>query len=498
MTGAAPRTLDRLLDPWFPGAGQQPIKGVTLDSREVEPGFLFMALAGSRAHGLDFLEQALAGGAAAVIYEPAETVDVAAAAAACRQRQVALVSLPGLGGLASAIAGRFYDDPSTRLRLIGVTGTDGKTSVSQFIAQCLDVDGRCGVIGTLGSGFPGGLTATTHTTPDPVTVQRLLAEFAEGAAASAVMEVSSHALDQGRVDGLHFNTAVLTNLGRDHLDYHGTVSAYEAAKRRLFEHPGLEAAVLNLDDDMGRRLREGLRGLRLIGYSLEAANDAAVSATEIKAEATGLTLQACVDGACDRVHVPLIGRFNAYNVLATLGALVASGLEKSRALARLSRIRPVPGRMEPFGGGEGRPTVIVDYAHTPGALEAALTALRAHVEGRIWCVFGCGGDRDPGKRPLMGQVARAGAEYLVLTNDNPRSEDAETILAQIRAGTGGGDDVRVIPDRAEAIRAACREAGPGDAVLVAGKGHEDYQIIGADRLAFSDRETVSRIVEELA
>ena len=469
---------------------------VTLDSRRAGPGSAFLALAGSRRHGMAHGADAVARGVAAVVFDPAGPLPDAPLEAEARRRGVVLLPLGELEARAGELVSRFFGDPSQALAVVGVTGTDGKTSVTQFIAQCLGDDAKPGgIVGTLGWGFPGRLEDTGLTTPDLVSVHRLLALLRERGAGSVAMEVSSHALHQGRVRGLRFRSAVLTNLTRDHLDYHGTPEAYAEAKARLFASPGLGAAVLNLDDAFGRRLAAELpAAIERYGYSVSgAAADARLRCVHLRARPGGLDLRLSgPDGEVD-LTVPLLGRFNAANVLACLGALLSLGVPWPDAVRRAGAIRPVPGRMEPFGGA-GAPTVVVDYAHTPAALAAAIAGLRDHFSGRLWCVFGCGGDRDRGKRPEMGAVASA-ADRVVITSDNPRGEPPADIIREIAAGLPAGHAAERQPDRAAAIRRAVAEAQPGDVVLVAGKGHEDYQQVGERRLPFRDRDIVRRALE---
>jgi UDP-N-acetylmuramoyl-L-alanyl-D-glutamate--2,6-diaminopimelate ligase len=471
---------------------------LTLDSREVERGTLFAAVAGTRRHGLEFVDAVLRRGAAAIVWEPDPRLDPAAAERACAAAGVPLLMVPELGMQLSRIAGRFFGEPSRQLALIGVTGTDGKTSVSQFIAQALSGDRPCGVIGTLGYGLLDGLLPPTHTTPDAITVQRLLKDMRDRGARYAAMEVSSHALAQGRVAGLHYRVAALTNLSRDHLDYHGTEEAYAAAKAKLFAMPGLEYAVLNHDDRFGRRLKRMLpRSVTVFDYSLDPhQREAALCCRRLRHLPDGLALQVETPVGAAELSVPLLGRFNAANALAALATLLALGLPLPDAAVRLQGLQPVTGRMQRFGGG-GLPTVIVDYAHTPAGLAAALDAVRQHTAGRVWCVFGCGGDRDRGKRPQMADVADRKADEIVITDDNPRSEDPRRIVGDILAGIEGHEPF-IVRDRAAAIRLAIEQAGPVDAVLIAGKGHEDYQIVGSRRLPFDDGAVVRAALQERA
>jgi UDP-N-acetylmuramoyl-L-alanyl-D-glutamate--2,6-diaminopimelate ligase len=393
------------------------------------------------------------------------------------------VPVEGLAARAGTIAAAFYADPSAVVGVIGVTGTNGKTTTTQLIAQALAHTGTlCGVIGTLGSGFPGRLSETTHTTPDAVTLQRLLAELRGDGAQAVAMEVSSHALAQGRIDTLHVDTAVFTNLTHDHLDFHGSLEAYGAAKARLFAHPGLRHAVLNLDDPFGRRIHDMLpASVERVGFTL-GSGAADIRATEVEFRSDGIRARILARGETGELRLPLIGRFNLENALAVIGALLVRGLSLELVLAALRDVLPVPGRMERVGD---TPLVIVDYAHTPDALEQSLRAIRSHCRGRLWCVFGCGGDRDRSKRPLMGRLAREHADEVVVTSDNPRSEDPLAIIAGICAGIPDAGVIREA-DRRAAIFRAIREAGPVDCVLIAGKGHENYQEAGGVRAPFSD------------
>ena len=473
------------------------VSGLALDSRAVSAGDLFLAVAGGQAHGLEYATQAVAAGAVAVAWEP--TPDLDEAAPALRELPVPAVAVEGLGARVSEIAGRFYGHPSADLFMVGVTGTDGKTSCSHFIAQALGGGEPCGLVGTLGYGLYGRLRQGTHTTPDPVRLQAELAEIRDQGAAAAVMEVSSHALDQHRAAAVRFDVAVLTNLGRDHLDYHGTLAAYAEAKGRLFRHAGLKAAVLNLDDAFGRELLAALPdGVEGLGYSLTPGGARAAGRwleAEVTSDGEGLHLAIASDQGQGELRVRLLGRFNASNLLAALGVLLVRGLEFDEALARLRQVRTVPGRMEVFGGGR-QPLVVVDYAHTPQALEQVLQALREHCRGQLWCIFGAGGDRDPGKRPLMGAVAERLADHVMITDDNPRHEDATRIVMDILDGMQAPDAAYIERDRGQAIARVLAFTGPGDVVLVAGKGHEEFQLVGDERIPFSDRRHVQILLGE--
>ena len=465
------------------------IRGISLNSKDVQTGDLFFALPGNRTHGLEYLQQAINLGAAAVLWEPNMEID--SSTLSC---PIPHIPVKGLAHRVGPIAARFFHHPSRHMSVIGVTGTDGKTSVSQFIAQGLH-SGRhsCGVIGTLGYGLYENLGLGPHTTPDAVRLQVELKSIREQGAKWAVMEVSSHGLVQGRVLGTDFDVAVLTNLSRDHFDYHGSIEAYANAKSRLFEMPGLRHAVLNLDDEFGKRLADTLHDkIEILGYTLDAKtprSEATVRATHLSFNAGGLTLGVETPWGGGELSTRLLGRFNAANVLAALSVLLLLGIPLDTAMRRLSNLHAVAGRMEAFGGGD-QPMVIVDYAHTPAALEQVLVALKGHCKGRLWCVFGCGGERDAGKRPHMARVAECLADEIIVTDDNPRNEPPQAIVRDILSGFREPRSVRVIHARDVAIAIAIDEAQPEDIVLVAGKGHEQHQTIGDRRIPFSDRKQV--------
>ncbi|WP_028080041.1 UDP-N-acetylmuramoyl-L-alanyl-D-glutamate--2,6-diaminopimelate ligase [Solimonas soli] len=495
MSGA-PRSLKTLLAGYGVPAPDFDVTGVEIDSRRIGAGDLFLACKGTGGtHGLAHLEQALRRGAAAVAWEPASGFgepDIG----------IPQIAVPDLARRAGEIAARFHGRPSEHLYCVGVTGTDGKTSTAYLIAQALDaLRHPCAYIGTIGIGRVGQLDKNTHTTPDPVTLQQWLARLRGEGVRACAMEVSSHALDQGRVAGVHFRTAVLTNITRDHLDYHGTVERYAAAKRRLFEREELASAVLNRDDAHGAAWADALEPrLQVIRYGIEGAapRGAYLIARDLQLSVAGLAFT--IDSHLGRASLKsgLLGRFNVHNLLAALGALLAHELPLADAVAALAQAHTVPGRIEGFRGPRARPLVVVDYAHTPEALRQVLAAARAHTPGRLHVVFGCGGDRDRGKRPLMGAAATELADRVIVTDDNPRSESPQAIVAEILAGIGltakPVEAPRVIHDRAAAIRAAVAEAAADDVVVVAGKGHEDYQIYGSEVRAFSDRAFVADLV----
>ncbi|WP_420823633.1 UDP-N-acetylmuramoyl-L-alanyl-D-glutamate--2,6-diaminopimelate ligase [Sulfuricaulis limicola] len=471
-----------------PGVANRGVRGLQTDSRRVQPGDLFLALPGMLADGRDYIGDAVASGAGAIAYETDDGYLL-------RGAPVPAFGVSGLRHKIGVIADRFYGAPSRRLVVVGVTGTNGKTTCTQLLAQALDQPPkRCAVIGTLGSGFPGALNASIHTTPDAVTVQRLLGDYRDLGAAHVAMEVSSHALEQGRVNGVRFHVAVFTNLTRDHLDYHGDMTAYGQAKAKLFAHEGLKYAVINHDDDFGRRLLAGVGApVACLSYGIEGGD---VRAREVRPSSEGLWLRIQTPHGETELRSPLIGHFNVYNLLAVLATLLALGVELRDAAARLTRAQAPAGRAERFGGARGLPLVVVDYAHTPDALEKILTALREHTRGKLWCVFGCGGDRDRGKRPVMGEIAERLADTVLLTDDNPRHESGDAIIADIVGGMRAAP--RIIRDRRNAIATAIGGATEGDIVLIAGKGHEDYQQVGDERRPYSDRDTVRTLLGEAA
>lgn len=464
------------------------VTGLCLDSRRVVPGDLFLAVQGSRDHGADHVAEALGRGAVAV-------VQGAVRAESMLDGDVPVIYLPGLEHRLGELADRFHGRPSRHLHLTGVTGTNGKTSVCHFVAEALSAGGTpCGTMGTLGRGVHGRLEPTANTTPDVLTVHRTFAEWRNQGLTAGIMEVSSHGLVQGRVDAVAFDVAVFTNLGRDHLDYHGDLGAYAAAKRRLFQMPGLGTAVINVDDAEGRRLAALLAPrLDILTYSLEGRPDAGLRVTRGDFDAAGMTLHIETPAGAATLSSGLAGRFQGANLLAAMGVLLATGLTAEDAARRLAGVHALPGRFERFGDPSG-PVVIVDYAHTPDALEQVLGAARALGRGRLTCVFGCGGERDPGKRPAMGAIAARLADHVVVSDDNPRHEDPDDIVADILAGMLAGRLVTVERDRERAIAAAVAAAAPGDLVVVAGKGHEDYQEVAGVRHPFSDREVARRLV----
>ncbi len=463
------------------------ITGLALDSRQLSSGFAFIALAGAVQHGMEYVHQVLAKGAVAVIYDPAGKGAVISETLS----GVNMLAVPALAQHLGEIAARFYGHPSQSVDVIGVTGTNGKTSCSQFLAQVLDC---CGVIGTMGWGAWGELQNTLNTTPDVLTIQNMLNTFVVQQKKTVVMEVSSHGLQQGRVNGICFKGALFTNLSRDHLDYHGNMDDYLAAKLKLFACPSLKFVVLNLDDSSaGKLIKQCRHVLSIWGFSRKGVVNAeleTVLAKNIKHSLNGIQFDVCWQNYCRTVKTSLVGSFNLENVLAVLTVLLATGLSLDKAVQRLAVLKAINGRMEHFGGGN-KPTVFVDYAHSPDALEKVLLGLRADCHNKLSVIFGCGGNRDKGKRGQMGAVAEKWADEVILTDDNPRNEQPEMIINDILSGCCT-DKVRVIHDRERAIKTVIDSADKKDCIVIAGKGHEHYQEVTGVRLPFSDQQVVRK------
>jgi UDP-N-acetylmuramoyl-L-alanyl-D-glutamate--2,6-diaminopimelate ligase len=462
---------------------------VTLDSRQVLPGGAFLACRGERHHGLDFATDVARRGAAAIVWEPDGSHQPPRF-----ESDIVLAEVPRLSERASLIANRFFDAPSRRLDVIGVTGTNGKTTCAWLLAQAFSAcQMPAAFMGTLGTAFGGRLEAGEMTTPDAVTVQRELAGFVASGARKAAMEVSSHGLAQSRVADVRFDAAVFTNLTRDHLDFHGDMASYGAAKASLFEREDVRLRVFNVDDDFGARLaaRHAFEGrIACMRRATAVPTGRFVQARDIRFDATGTRFALASSFGEAHVTTSLLGEFNVDNVLAVLAVLLGSGIALPRAVEVLRSLTPPSGRLEVLTRAGG-PLVVVDYAHTPDALEKALQVLRRHCPGRLVAVFGCGGDRDRGKRPQMGAVAARLADAVVITDDNPRTESGDAIAAEILAGcAGSATPIRVQRDRRAAIADAIREARVGDVLLVAGKGHESVQIVGSEHRPFSDQAEV--------
>jgi UDP-N-acetylmuramoyl-L-alanyl-D-glutamate--2,6-diaminopimelate ligase len=451
-----------------------------------------------------YIADALDAGVAAVIYDPRDLEGIAAL------NNARCFALENLSVYAGSICAKWYGNPSSQMMVFGVTGTNGKTSITQWLSQALDrPKSRAAVIGTLGIGYPGHLEKTGYTTPNAARLQTELKALFDSNAKQIAMEVSSHALEQGRVNGVQFTTAVFSNLSQDHLDYHGSMAEYAAVKFRLFQFPGLHNAVINLEDPLGRELAMQLlakTGVQVWGYAVDRNAFAgfekfgkrlyAVYSSGMRFKEYGYQgAFEWQDHGSAEVGVPVVGEFNLSNCLAVWACLLASGMDVLEAGKRIALLKPVSGRMEMVHGNSRStgPLVIVDYAHTPDALEKVLSTLRpiaTQRTGKLWCIFGCGGDRDTSKRPLMGRIAAELADHTILTSDNPRSENPEKISADIQAGMGNGKSVEIILDRAAAILSGVRHAGVNDVVLIAGKGHETSQEINGRKVDFSDQEHV--------
>ena len=469
-------TLDALLD--RSDVDAIPVSGVCMDSRRIETGDVFFACAGLSSHGLAFAREAAAAGCAAIVFDPAGAPDMTGDIA------VPMIAEPDLASRLGRIADRFFGSPSADIAVVGVTGTNGKTSVAWLLAECLQLDGRkAAYAGTLGYGLREVDAGDGMTTPDVFETHRRLAEMRDAGAEAMAIEVSSHALDQGRVDAVRFEAALFTNLSRDHLDYHPDMAAYEQAKARLFLDHEVQHRIINIDSEAGARIAANC-GQPVFTVSM--IPDADASLVIRSAEPTGEGFDIVFDSVSGQgeFKLPLLGAFNVENVAVVLGTLLAMGVEPAKAAQLLQSFDAPPGRLQIAA--DARPKVVVDYAHTPDALAAALSALRPNCRGSLWCVFGAGGDRDNGKRPLMAEAAEAGADRIIITSDNPRSETPSDIIADIVSGLARPESAVLIEDRAAAIAWAIDAADDDDIVLLAGKGHESVQIVGEQRLPFSD------------
>jgi UDP-N-acetylmuramoyl-L-alanyl-D-glutamate--2,6-diaminopimelate ligase len=465
------------------------ISDLTLDSRSVRAGSVFIALQGAQLHGLQFAAQAVAQGAAAIVWEPA-----AGLAPPVLPDAVVSVPVPQLAALTSELAARFFAPAAGLLPVTGVTGTNGKTTVAWLLAQAWTLcDRPAAYVGTLGTAYAGQHSAGDLTTPDAVSLQRTQAALQQQGAQALALEVSSHALVLGRVTAVRFASAVFTNLSHDHLDFHGTMRAYGEAKASLFLRADLPLAVINVDDAFGAQLLTQTKALQVVATSSQSdfiapAGCDWLQACDIVAITQGVRFNLRSSFGVATVQAPLLGAFNVDNLLAVIGLLLAGGVALAQVVEVCAQLQAPPGRLQSFGG-DAEPLVVVDYAHTPDALDKVLRVLRQHCLGRLWCVFGCGGDRDRTKRSQMGRIAAAAADCLIVTDDNPRSESPAAITADILAGVAG-HDVRVIHDRVTAIATAVQECAANDLVLVAGKGHETVQIVGTERRPCNDADSV--------
>ncbi len=460
---------------------ERAVSGLSLDSRQVGVDDLFIAVPGEARDGRDYIRQAVRNGAAAVAHE--KSTEGQGEAREPHDCGVPSIAVADLRQHIGAVAARFFDHPSAHMQLIGITGTNGKTTCAYLLAQALDLLGRrCALMGTIGTGFIGSLQPASLTTADAVATHRTLAEMLARKAEAVCLEVSSHGLQQGRVNQVAFDVAVLTNLSRDHLDYHGSMERYAQAKRKLFEFDGLHSAVINADDPFGRRLLANHRAAHCLTYGVARGD---LRPRDLRLSENGIAFEVECRGQVEAVRSPLIGALNVPNLLAALAALTCCGYGLDQAAMAVGQCLPPPGRMELLPRRPSQPAVVVDYAHTPDALERALISLGEMCRGRLWVVFGCGGARDSGKRAQMGRVAEARAHRVIVTDDNPRTEDPQEITAHIVGGMAAG--ATVIHDRRRAIETAIAAAAAEDIVLVAGKGHESVQIVGERSIELNDR-----------
>jgi UDP-N-acetylmuramoyl-L-alanyl-D-glutamate--2,6-diaminopimelate ligase len=482
-------TMQELLEGWVDGAPALRLTGIGLDNRSIRPGDAFVAVQGQLGHGLDYARAAVAAGAVAVIHDGLHALP---------ELGVPALEVAGLGSRLGELASRFYSAPSEQMTIAGVTGTNGKTSVAHFLAQSWQrVYGNAGMVGTLGYGPLDHLQSGDRTTPDPLRLQQVLAGCAQAGVEHLAMEVSSHALQQQRCQTVQFDAAIFTNLSRDHLDYHADMAAYAAAKRLLFTDYAPAFAIINHDDAWGRQWFGELNGgMQMLSFGLKPG--AELMATTGSVDIDGMTIRITGPWGSEQVRTCLLGEFNVSNLLAAAGTLMLLGMPWHVVLHQLEVMQPVPGRMMRLGGQPGQPVVVVDYAHTPDALESALHAVRAHLNGKLVCVFGCGGNRDQGKRPQMGRAAELLADDVVVTSDNPRNESASKIIEDVIAGLEWPGRATIEPDRALAIRRAIANCKAGDVVLVAGKGHETWQEIGGQKIPFSDENIILNALGDAA
>lgn len=457
------------------------ISGLSLDSRHLAENNIFCACRGTQSHAKTYLEMALQKPIAAVFLEEEGEIFL--------KNNIPCIPYPNLTKELGILAAKFYDFPTQEMRVIGITGTNGKTSISHFIAQHLPQP--CGLLGTLGNGIYGDLISGKFTTPFGIELQGIFHDLKSKNIKNTVMEVSSHALEQHRTAGINFEIGIFTNLTRDHLDYHGTMENYGAAKAKLFQDYPLKTAIFNLDDPFSQHLLQIVPQINVLTYSLNN-SQASIFCNKINLLPNGYQLEVSTPLGIIKTKIKLIGDFNVSNILAAIGALIAFGIPLNKIKEKLFQTQAVAGRMELFQSPNYAP-IIIDYAHTPDALEKALQSTRKHCNGKLWCIFGCGGDRDQGKRPLMGEIAEKYADQIILTNDNPRHEIPEQIISDIKIGLKNHSFLTIL-DRKQAISHALENAKKNDLILLAGKGHETYQQIGDDFLHYSDRETVQQLL----
>ena len=499
-----PQLLENIEIKSYSAGGSVTVEEVVLSSKNTDKGKVFLAMPGILSDGRNYIQDAVENGAVAIIAEANELSD--SQKLALVNSNVAWVLIENISEKMAQIAEIFYGNITNNMQLVGITGTNGKTSICQMAAEIIkNIAGQCGQLGTLGNGLAGALNETINTTSDPLTIRKTLNEIAKANALHTIMEVSSHALEQNRVDKLKFKVAVFTNLSRDHLDYHKTMESYAAAKKKLFVDENVEFAVINADDKFGRDLLADKQiKAQKIAYSIDLINLENLDSSVLKLSITDVeflqTFQRCkisTPWGTATIDIPLIGEFNLSNTLAVVGLLGSLGFEWNKITAEIENLHPVPGRMEVFGGGQTA-MIIVDYAHTPDALEKALIALREHCQKDLWCVFGCGGDRDMGKRPLMAAVAEKYSDKIIITDDNPRNENGNQIITGILSGLKHPSAALIMRDRVQAIESVMAMAKSGDTVLIAGKGHENYQYVGGCKLPHSDRTLVNSILQQVA
>ena len=487
-------TLREWLEPWLDIDSNLEVLGLSLNSHEIIEGSVFIALNGAKQHGLGYASQAIENGAVAILFD---SQDAHIAEMYFDMSKTVAIAIPDLLQNLGEMAARFYQYPSQSMTVIGITGTNGKTSCSQFLSQML---AHCAFIGTLGWGTPSQLNKTRNTTPDALAVQKILATLKKTHSQFVAMEVSSHGLAQGRVNGVQFNGAIFTNLSRDHLDYHGTMDAYLETKLQLFRTKNLHFAVINLDDAMSERVIDVIApDVTIIGVSAlgkKSPRGETVSASNVQLNLSGIECDIRWQDQIQTLPIPLIGRFNLENVLCVLAAMLALDIQFSVATQKLSTLTSVDGRMTRLGGVDNQPLVIIDYAHTPDALEKVLKSLRQHAQGSLSVVFGCGGNRDSGKRPQMGRIAEQYADHVYLTDDNPRFESNEEIMQAILSGCMLQKH-QIIHHRAQAIKEAITQASAQDCILIAGKGHELYQEIEGVQYPFNDTQCVREVLATL-
>lgn len=483
------------------------VTGLAIDSRQVKPGDLFIAVPGLTVDGRDYILEAIQKGAVAVLMEVdsggQSYAPIQAERLSAHKSQIfnaLLIPVPNLRQSMGYIAAQFFDNPSRRMPVIGITGTSGKTSVTHFIGQISEYCGlKCALIGTLGLGFIDNLKPAVRegTTPDAIAIQQTLNTLDLQGAKMAAMEVTSHALAQNRADGVEFHTAIFTNLTRDHLDYHQTMEQYWAEKKKLFTEFAPKFSIINIDDPHGKSLvmdeRVRMRGSKVIGFTTapgESGSFPMLTTDKLILDETGMRAWIRTPWGEGEVRSPLLGRFNVSNLLAAIAAVCVQGIPLEKVLAAVPSLHSVPGRMMRLGGEHGMPLVVVDYAHKPDALAKALSVLRTQCRGQLWCVFGCGGERDRGKRPIMSAEAEQFSDYVIMTQDNSRTEDPNAIFDDMLTGLKNPKSAEIEWDRKRAIESVITRAKKDDIVFIAGKGHETYQILGTQKIAFSDVEVV--------